>query len=403
MDFEFEPAQEDLRASARSMLADASSGAMAGPADVAGAGYDPALWAALASVGWTGVLVPSGLGGSGGRLLDAIALEEELGRAATPGPFFTSSILAALTILEAGPETARRRLLPGIAVGNAIVTLAIAEPGSRIDGDVVRCTATRLGSGWRLDGVKTFVPFVDAAAWIIVVARTGGDVHDPGGIVLAVLDPAAAGVSIVPQPTLGLDRQCDVRLDGAIVPDQDVLGTAGLGRGPLERALEQATTCLAAEMLGGAEAVLELAIDRARTRLQRGRVLGRNQALQHRIADITIAVDVARMLIHQAAWRLDRNEPAAMDVAMAKASISETYRMATWLAGLVLGGAGFMDDHPLGLHYRRAKSAEYQLGDADAHRETVAGLLLRPGVSDTRAIEGRPVPATEPSGHMGGH
>lgn len=380
MDFAFDSSQDQLREAARRLLSASATIPGDGRATSPGRGFDTALWAAIAGLGWTGWILPPEFGGGGGRFLDLVVLHEEFGRAAVGGPFLTSATLAGSIIMAAGPDAARQRYLPGIASGEALGTLAVAEPGSRMDGDVIGCTAVQAAAGrWRVDGRKTFVSFADAATWIVVAARTSGDPTDRDGLTLIVIDPTAPGVSVEPVAGLDDERPSDVILDGVGVRDADVLGTPGAARGPLDRALERATVALAAEMLGGSEAVLELAIDRARSRKQRGRVLGRHQAIQHRIADVAVAIEVGRVLVHQAAWLLDRGEPAPLSVAMAKAAIGDAYHDATWLAALVLGGAGFMADHPLGRHYRRAKAAEFRLGDAEAHRDVVARLLLESG------------------------
>jgi alkylation response protein AidB-like acyl-CoA dehydrogenase len=291
-------------------------------------------------------------------------------------PFFASAVLAGMTILEAADGKQRARLLPGVAAGTEILTLAIAERGARLDGDVVACRVEKSASGWSLSGAKTFVPFAGAAHRIVVVARTTGEARDPDGLTLLVVDPASAGVTVTPTATLGRDQQFEVSFASVAVLDHDVLGQPGGARAALSRAQARATVCLSSEMLGGADAVLAMTIEQAHQPRQRGRPVGRHQALQHRIADSSIAIDVARTLIHNAAWRLDQELSAGIEVSMAKAAISDAYRDATWLAALVLGGAGFMDEHPLGRHYRRAKTAEFQLGDADAHRELVARALL---------------------------
>lgn len=339
-------------------------------------GYDRRLWRAMAELGWQGWVFPEALGGGGGSFIDLVLLEEELGRALVPSPFFASVIRAGLTILSAGTEADQARYLPGVASGEVVLTLAIAEAGGRIDGDLIACRASRTGRRWRLDGTKTFTPYADVAQRILCVARTEGQPRDPDGITLLMLDPATQGVTCRATPTLGRDQQCEVDLLGASVDDSLVLGEVGGARTGLERAQELATVCLAAEMLGGAQAVLEMTLEYASARRQRGVAIGRYQSLQHRCADVAIAVDAARVLIYDAAWRIDQGLPATIEVSMAKAWISETYRNATWVAALIHGGSGFMEDHDLALHYRRAKVAELLLGDRAIHREIVARELL---------------------------
>ena len=376
MDFACTPDQTHIRQTARDLLTAASAVPRVAEPHRSPTGYDIELWRTMGALGWAGWILPTAVGGGGGRLLDLVVLQEELGHAALPTPFFTSAVLAGHTILEAASPDQQRRLLPGIADGSAIASLAIAEPGTRLPGDRIACRATREPGAWRVSGIKAFTAYADVAERLLVVARMAGEERDRDGLVLLAVDPRAPGVMLRSTPTLGRDQQFEITLADVLVDDGDVLGVPGDARGPLTRALERATVCLAAEMLGGAQAVLEMTIAYALERTQRRRPIGRHQALQHRIADASIAVEAASVLVHSAAWRLDQDLPAAMEVSMAKAAISDTYRETTWLAALIHGGAGFMEEHPLGRHYRRAKVAEFQLGDADIHRELVARALL---------------------------
>jgi alkylation response protein AidB-like acyl-CoA dehydrogenase len=376
VDFAFTPDQDLIRGAARDVLTAACAMPRVAAALQSPTGYDTELWRTMGSLGWTGWILPSSVGGGGGRLLDLIVLQEELGRAALQTPFFTSAVLAGLVILEAASPDEQQRLLPGIASGTAIVSAAIAEPGTRVLGDHIACRAAPVAGGWRVSGVKTFTAYADVSDRLIVAARMAGGERDTDGLLLITVDPRTAGVTLRATPTLGRDQQFEITLADVLVADADVLGVPGAAHAPLARALDRTTVCLAAEMLGGAQAVLEMTIAYALERSQRGRPIGRHQALQHRIADASIAVEAAGVLIHNAAWRLDQGLPAAMEASMAKAAISDTYRETTWLAALIHGGVGFMEEHPLSRHYRRAKVAEFQLGDADTHRELVARALL---------------------------
>ncbi|HEX2645697.1 MAG TPA: acyl-CoA dehydrogenase family protein, partial [Candidatus Dormibacteraeota bacterium] len=200
MDFAFSEEQEMLRRSAREFLAKECSPKVVRKL-MEGSGYDPALWKKIADLGWTALGIPEEYGGVG-TFLDLIVVLEEAGRALLPGPFFSTMGLAVPAILEAGTEAQKKEALGAIAEGKARATLALTEPSGRWDASNVRLAATRAGGGWRLEGVKLFVPDAEAADYTVVVARTRGEGED--GITMFLVKGRPQGMRVTPVETLDM-------------------------------------------------------------------------------------------------------------------------------------------------------------------------------------------------------
>jgi alkylation response protein AidB-like acyl-CoA dehydrogenase len=335
-------------------------------------GYPPELWRKMAELGWTGLMFPEEYGGSGGSLLDLAVLLEEMGRACLPGPFFSTVVLGGLTLLEAGSEEQKQELLPKIADGSLLVTLALTEPSARYTPDAVHTRAVKRGEEYVISGTKLFVPDAHVADYLICVARTGRGKKPEAGITLFLVDARSPGISCTLLKTIAGDKQCEVVLDKVVVPERNILGRVGQGWKHIERVLQQATAVKCAEMLGGAQQVLEMTVAYAKERVQFGRPIGSFQAIQHHCANMATDVDGCRFITYLACWKLSEGMPAAKEVSMAKAWVSDAFRRVTALGHQVHGGVGFIEDHDMPLYFKRAKAWELMFGDADFHRELVA-------------------------------
>jgi alkylation response protein AidB-like acyl-CoA dehydrogenase len=375
MDPELSPEQALLQSSARSFLQRESPASLAREMARDPSAFPDRLWGGMAALGWLGLGLPEAHGG-GGSLLDLVLVCEELGRVVTPAPFLETVVLAGRAIAGAGNLEQHARLLPRLIAGELRMTLATFEPGGRHETDVFDLRAAPQGDGWALTGTKTLVPHAVGAEAIICVARTAPASTGMDGLSLFVVDARSPGLTIVPLETLGRDRRARLELDQVRIPAGSLLGRADLAGPVLGEVLRDASVALAAEMVGGAERVLEMTVDHARNRIQLGGPLAALQALQHRCADVAVLVDVARALVRDAAWRISHRRAATTEASMAKSAANECYRRATWVAAEIHGGTGFMDDHDLPLHYRRARAAELTLGDSDLHLERIAAELL---------------------------
>jgi alkylation response protein AidB-like acyl-CoA dehydrogenase len=337
--------------------------------------HSEALWRKLVELGWTALLVPEEHGGLGASFEDLIVVLEEAGRALLPGPFLATVLCGTPAVVAGGSAAQRAALLPRLARGDLLMTLAVAEAEGRFDAPGIALRARRDASGIVLSGEKHFVPDAHVAEVLVVAARSGGAGED--GVTLCLVDARASGVTVTPLRSVDMTRRiCRVTLDGVRVPAEAVLGTPGEGWPILRRTLEQATAGLCAEMVGSAQRALDLSVAYAKERHQFGRPIGSFQAIKHKLADMLIAVENARSLAYYAAWAVTEDAPvAAQAVAMAKAYCSDMVKQVTSEAIQAHGGIGFTWEHDMHLFHRRALAQEAAFGSAPAHRAVVAAAL----------------------------
>ncbi len=329
-------------------------------------GYSSELWGKMADLGWMGVEIPEDFGGTGGDFLDLCLLLEAMGEACLPGPFFATVVLGVSAILEAGSEEQKKKLLPTVAEGKQLMTLGLTEPGGWYGLSNISSTAEKTGGAYRLKGVKLFVDNAHVADHILCAVRTNG------GLSLFIVEADSPGLTIKPLRTLGYEKQCEVVLENVSVPEAMLLGPVG-GAGPFLEALEnRAAVAKCAEMLGLMRPPCELSLAHAKERVQFGHPIGSFQAIQHHCANMAVAMDSARYLTYQAAWRIAQGLPAEKEASMAKAFVSEASGMVTRLAHQIHGAISFCDEHDLHLYTRNAKSAATLFGDMDYHLEKVA-------------------------------
>lgn len=332
-------------------------------------GFTPELWQKMAELGWIGLPIPEEYDGSGMDFLDLAVLLSEMGRVCLPGPFFSTVVLGALTIVEAGSEEQKKNILPDLAEGNRKLTLAWLEGGGSCAPESIRLAARPDGDGHILSGTKLFVPDAHVADTIICAARTG---DEPTDISLFLVDASADGVGVTVLDTLAGDKQCEVVFENVAVSGADVLGEIGKGWPILEKTLLMAAVAKSAETIGAAEYVLTTAVDYAKVREQFGRPVGAFQAVQHHCANMLTYADTNKFMVYEAAWRIASGLPFAEQASMCKAWVGESHRKLVALGHQVLGGVGFMEEHDLHLYFNRAKAAEQMFGDSDFHRELVA-------------------------------
>jgi alkylation response protein AidB-like acyl-CoA dehydrogenase len=366
--FAFSEEQEELRRTVRAFFADRSPETEVRRLMADETGYDPAVWRQMGEqLGLQGLAVPEEYGGSGFSFVELGIVLEEAGRALLCAPYFSSVVLAANTILAAGDDAAAKDLLPGIASGGTIATLATTEDSGRWDDGGVTATATRTGDGqgWTVDGVKSFVLDGHVAGLILVSARTDA------GIGIFAVDGAAPGLTRTPLSTLDQTRK-QARLEFGAVPAR-LVGAEGGGAAALSKVLDLAAVGLAAEQVGGAARVLEMAVEYAKTRVQFGRPIGSFQAIKHKCADMLVEVESSRSAAYYAAGAAAEDSDELPVVAsLAKAFCSDAYFHAAAENIQIHGGIGFTWEHPAHLYFKRAKSSQLFFGDPTYHRELLA-------------------------------
>src|SRR4030095_4094013 len=285
MDFRPSPAQQLLASTAREFLRRHCPPERVQEWTLGARGYDETLWRRMADLGWPGLLVAPEHGGSGGSLLDVVLLVEEMGYACLPGPFVTSAVVATSLLAEAGSLDQHKRALPALATGERIATLAlIEESGSRAPADV----ALACSVPGRLTGRKLFVKDAHVADHLIVVMREGA------GLSLLLVPTDRRGISRLPLDAISGEKLFEVVFDGVEITASDRLGSAERGDAALASVLAAGTLARTAEMVGGAQRILDLVVEHARTRVQGGRPIGGYQAIQHACADLVRDVDTAR-------------------------------------------------------------------------------------------------------------
>ncbi len=329
-------------------------------------GYEPSVWKQLSQeLGLPGVHVPEAYGGQGLGFAELGIVLEEMGRALLCAPYFSSVVLAANAILNAGSESQKQELLPGIAAGETLATLAVAEPKGRWDAGGIALEARPEGSGFRLHGEKSFVTD-GASAQLLVVAARG-----PAGIGLFHL--RADSESVERRPLTVVDPTRKLARLGFKGARAESLGDPAGGAAALSKTLDQAAAMLANEMVGGAQRLLDMTVEYAKTRVQFGRPIGSFQAIKHKCADMLMSLELARSSAYYAAGCADESPDELPAIAsLAKAQCSDAYLELAAEAIQIHGGLGFTWEQDVHLYFKRAKASEVLLGDPTYHRELLA-------------------------------
>lgn len=374
MDLGLDEQQEMLKNFARDFLEKECPESLVRQMEEDERGYSPELWQKMAQQGWMGLIIPEQYGGAGMGLCELVVLLEEFGRSLVPGPFISTVVLGAVPVMEAGTEQQKSWVLPKIAAGELIMTMALTEPSAKWTADGVSLEARREGGEYVLNGTKLFVPDAHVSDRMIVVARTGASGED--GITLFFVDSKAPGIKYELLKTIAADKQCEVTFENVRVPAENILGQEGNGWPIVEKTKKVATVAACAYLVGLAQMDFDVTLNYAKERVQFGRPIGSFQAIQHKLADAVIDVDGSRFITYKAAWSLQEGEPDAdLMVSMAKAWTSDASRRVVAHGQQIHGGIGFTKEYKIQLYFRRQKWMELMWGDADFHRERVAEML----------------------------
>jgi alkylation response protein AidB-like acyl-CoA dehydrogenase len=317
------------------------------------------LWRELAELGVAGITAPAAHGGLERELLDLALVAEELGYAATPGPFIGAA-MATVALVEGGDEKLQARWLPAIASGDAIVTVAWGEENGEWSPERLRTTARAN----RVSGRKLMVPGAAAADAIIVQAR------DDSGPGLWLVERDAPGVEIAALAVNDLTR----RLDSVTVSDTAAVRLPN-GRAALQRVFDAGLILIAADAYGGSRRCLEMACAYALTREQFGQPIGAFQAVKHQLANMAADLEPSLALVWYAAHAFDRiTDQSTRHAALAKAHMADLYDRVTRDSTELHGGIGFTWEFDLHLWFRRAMFDRSFLGEAIYHRARAAEL-----------------------------
>lgn len=366
MDFAFTPDQVLLKNSARAFLDEHCKPSAVRLLWEDRRGESEAMWKDMAQLGWLGLSLPEEHGGSGLGMVETAVLLEELGRAAYPGPYWPTALVA-FAVAAAGTDEQKKRWLPAIATGDARGTVALLDTDLDWNPQSVATRADRTGAGWALTGLKRYVAWGHVASVLLVPARTAE------GVSLFLVDPSASGLSWTPMMNMDPGtRLADLALDRVPVRAEDLLGAPGSGVPQLRRLLGRAGVGAAAEMLGAARRCLDMAVSYAKVREQFGQPIGSFQAIRHKCADMLLETENSHSAVYYAAWALDAGaEDAETAASIAKAYVGDASRKVCGEAIQVHGGIGFTWEYDLQIYFKRAKALEAQYGDAEYHRELI--------------------------------
>ncbi|PSL15884.1 alkylation response protein AidB-like acyl-CoA dehydrogenase [Marinobacterium halophilum] len=382
MEFRFTEEQQMIRDTAESFFADCSTSAAVREAMVTETGYSPQLWQQICNDLYLhAITLPEALGGMGLGYVELVSVMEQMGRYLVCAPYF-STVCQALPALQlAGSEAQVTPWLERVLAGEtaALAWIGHEQPGC----DAVTARFIETDDGYCLTGDYQLVVDGHSADMLVLAARREGS-SGRDGISLFVVDAATAGIERHWTPTLDQTRHLGtVRVDTLQLPANACLGEAGHSGAVLEQVLQLATVALAAEQMGAAQQVQDLAVAYTKEREQFGRPVAGFQAIKHKAADMMLRTEVSRSACYYAAciadeaWRggtLAAELPEA--VAIAKSYCSDACLRNAGEALQMHGGVGFTWEYDVHLYFKRAKSSELMLGSASEHREALAALLL---------------------------
>ena len=336
-------------------------------------GYTPEIWKKMMEMNLMGLSIPEEYGGVG-DFLDLIVVLEEMGRVCFLGPYFSTLVLGAPIIMEAGNDEQKHKYLSGIADGKISMTLAVTESKVKYEADKIKLKAVSQGGYYILNGTKVFVPDAQAADYIICAARTNGTEEPQAGITLFIVDINTPGITIKPLQTVAGDKQYEVIFDDVKTSAKDMLGKVNGGWQYIEKVFQRANVGRCAEMVGMAQQVLKLTLDYAKERIAFGHPIGAFQSIQHRCADMLVDIDGAKYSTYYAAWKINQGMESAREVAIAKTFVSQACRRVLNSAHQVHGAIGFSEDHILHYYTKRMRAYEFSFGGVDYHLEKLTKL-----------------------------
>ena len=366
------------------MLKDAAAGFLAEKASVAHLralrdsgdqqGFAGEVWAEMAQMGWAGIAIPEAFGGLGYGYTGLGLVLEQAGRNLSASPLQSTVLVAATLVAELGNARQKEALLPAIAGGECLVSLALQEGLHHAPLDIAS-TAVRDGDDYLVSGCKLMVLDASSADQFIVIARSGGSAGQEQGLSALLVDADSAGLSVQRRSLVDSRNAGALSLENVRVPAANLLGAEGGAWAGLARTLDIANIGLAAELLGLSTEAFERTVAYLKERKQFGRVIGSFQGLQHRAAELFAELELARSIVLQALQAIDAGEESlALLASAAKAKLCEVAQRATNEAIQMHGGIGMTDEHEIGFFIKRARVAQHTFGDYNYHLDRFARL-----------------------------
>ncbi len=377
MDFSLTSTQVMIKDSARDFLSrECPLRTVIKALDDSETGFSPDLWRQMVEMGWVGMSLPTEYGGVGSSFMDVATLFEELGYACVTVPLLSSVMLAGRTILEAGSSQQKAELLPSIGNGSRILAFALTEPDYGWSPEFVGLQARSEKGGYVLNGTKLFVPDVQIADEVLVVARTSKGDSPEKGITLFRVDKNAPGLSHRILAGWAADKMNEVVFKDVRVPASAVVGPVDGAWAPLQRALDGATAILCSYMVGSMQKLFEMTNEYSQNRIHFGVPIGTFQRVQDYVIDILNNTDSARWTNYEALTKLDEGmADASLAVSTAKAVASQGFPRSAMDAHHVHAGTGGDTRYGMYLYTKKAKTYHSYLGDAAYHKKRIARAL----------------------------
>ncbi|MET0984017.1 MAG: acyl-CoA dehydrogenase family protein [Steroidobacteraceae bacterium] len=375
MDFSFTEEQELLRNSLQAFLRD-RYGFEARRAAARGApGMRREIWTAMAQdLGILSATMPERVGGLGADAVTTMVVMEELGRALVVEPFLETVVLCGGLLSRSGgalaDDTLRR-----IGTGEEILAFAWSEPQTRYDFTRVATSARREGPAWRIDGVKSVVIAAPWASQLLITARTGESVGQREGLSLFLLDKNTAGISATEYPTIDDRRAADITFANVRVPADALIGAEGEALEAIEAVTDTAIAALCAEAVGVLSTLQWSTVEYTKQRRQFGQPIAAFQALQHRMVDMYMHVEMAQSATYLATLKLSASPlERALAASTAKVTVNNACRFVGQNAIQLHGGMGMTDELAISHYFKRATAIESELGSVDFHLQRHAAL-----------------------------
>ena len=331
--------------------------------------FQPQLIKKAAELGWLGMMLPEEFGGAGVSTMDCAVVFEELGHGPVPGPLFTSGILSAQMIYEAGTDAQRKALLPPLCAGTSIVVPALMDKAAYWGPEAVETRLSKTPRGYLMSGSKRFVFDAHAATSFLCAART-----EEGKVVFLLVDAKSPGITVTPHIGFFVSV-AEVKFDKVVVASENLLGSSGASWATLESALDKSLPILSAYQVGATQEVFDITCEYTNSRVVFGQPIGRFQRVQDHCVDISINLDMARWATYEAIWRIDSGMDARAGVHEAKATASDGYYHGTNYAHMVWAGPGTDYGHPMMAHSVLAHTLYQYLGTPGHHKRLMIDAL----------------------------
>ncbi|MEW6203466.1 MAG: acyl-CoA dehydrogenase family protein [bacterium] len=343
---------------------------------------DKAL-ARMKELGYFGITVPEEYGGMGLSVMGHLVIQEELARGAHG--CFNAMIsgnngIGALGILFDGTEEQKKKYLPALARGEKVAAFALTEPGAGSDAAAIETTAVRDGDNFVINGIKHFITRGDIADVFTVLALTDRNLRSKGGITAFIVEKGTPGFSLgCIHKSMGSDvvKQCELIFEDCVVPVSNVIGEVGQGFKTAMRVLDEGRLSYGARSLGTAEYLLELSINHSRQRVQFGKPIGKNQAIQWMLVDMATEIHALRSMLYQTAWKKEQGAKVTKECSMVKLFATEMVGRVADRALQIHGGSGYMSEFPIERIYRDVRVWRIVEGTSEIQRVIIARELLK--------------------------